>query len=691
MFLRQAMAFAGFYFINCVKGIEAKRGKEYNNITERVTFYGLYVTDNILRKKVHRMNFLGDYFAFALVGILSLFFFDGKHRLNRASRFFLAALGLTAATAVTDIYTGRLMEMSDVPLWLNMSVNTMFFLLNILTTSAIALYLFMKILEHSHNKHCMKNAVIGLSVCLGLFSIFLIGNLWTGWLFFFDEAGVYCRGPFNAVGYLIVVAQMALVVICYCRNRKNANIIMRRVLIQTFPVVVVWFVIQRTYPEIMMNSFMMSMMNVVLFLTFNGQRPGVNSLTRLNDRHRFFDVLEEGIKNHEPMQVFLVNIKNFGVINQKFGHVFGDEMLYQFAFALEKLITGSQAFHMNGTVFALTIPYNNGYAAQKHLIDLQNFLDSGMECSGEDVSLEYVAVEYRAEPQNINAAELYEMLEYAASWAYQHKLRYICCSSELRREMLRRRYLIERMQVVDREHGFETWYQPILSLASQKFCSMEALVRLVEPDGTIVSPGEFIPVAEQTGMVNSITWFVLEEACRMLHDHPELGEVSVGVNLPMAQLLESGILERINSIVDGYGIKRKRICFEFTERAILENFEQVKMMMAQFTAEGYCFFLDDFGAGYSNFNCLLQLPFQIIKLDMHLIRMDIDGSGEQKLGLIKTLSGFLKGINLVVIAEGVETLEAAQTITEMGIDRIQGYVYAKPMPEKKLLEFYKGK
>lgn len=123
------------------------------------------------------MNFLGDYFAFALVLILSLFFFDGKHRLNRASRYFVASLFLTAATSITDILTGSLLRMTGVPLWLNVSANTLYFLLNILTTSAIALYLFVKILEHSHNKHCMRNAVIGLAICLGVFCVFLFANL----------------------------------------------------------------------------------------------------------------------------------------------------------------------------------------------------------------------------------------------------------------------------------------------------------------------------------------------------------------------------------------------------------------------------------------------------------------------------------------------------------------------------------
>jgi len=622
------------------------------------------------------------------VMILALFFFDGKHRLDTTSRYYMASLCFTAATAVVDIIAVSMLNNPTIPLWLNVAANTAYFLINILATSSIALYLFTRILEHSHNKRCMRQAKIGLTVCLSVFILFLILNLWTGWLFYFDEKGAYCRGPLNVLGYVVTVVQMILVLICYLRNKRNAGTIMRRVLIQTFPIVVVWIVVQRMHPEIMMNSFIMSMMNTVLFLTFNGQRPGVQSLTRLDDRHRFLEDLERHIKNRDCIQVFMVSIKNFGVINQKHGHLFGDELLYQFAFSLEKLIADSEAFHMNGTVFALTIPYRSRYKAQKHLAALTEFLEAGIEFGGEHTALDYIAVEYLADSANTTAVQIYEVLEYAVAKTYREKKRYVCCTKELEKEMMRRQYIVERIQNIDHEHGFRVWYQPIFCVSSGKFCSMEALVRLVEPDGTMIAPGEFIGIAEETGRVKSITWFVLEEVCKMLKNHSELDDVSVSINLPMAQLLEKGFQDRMNVIVDSYGIEHRRICLEFTERAILENFEQIKSVMKQFTAEGYRFFLDDFGAGYSNFNCLLQLPFQVIKLDMDLIRMDIDNNGHQSLGLIKTLAGFLREIEMTVVAEGIETSEMAQAIVDMGIDRIQGYAYAKPMPSDKLLNFY---
>lgn len=637
------------------------------------------------------MNFIGDYFAFSLVLVLCMFFFDGKHALNRTSKYFVSFLILTAVTAMTDIIAGGMMTSAAVPLWLNMGVNTLYFIENILTTSCIALYLFNKILEHSHDKHCLIYAKRGLGICLGVYMLFVLSNFYTGWMFYFDADGVYCRGPLNGLGYTVTIIQMALVSVCYFRNRKNASATMRRVLVQIFPVAVLCIIVQRMYPEIMLNSLIMSMVATVLFLTFNGQRPGVHALTRLNDRHSFFANIDAGIKAGEEFQILLINIKNFGVINQKYGNIAGDELLYQFAFSLEKLIKNSDAFHMNGTVFALVFPYSGRPAAERNRNALLDFLKAGIRFENENINLDYVVVEYLSAADGSNAGQIYELLEYAASKAYSSKLRHILCTPELGREMLRRRYLVSRMQHIDREHGFRTWYQPIRCMATGKFSSMEALVRILEPDGSVISPAEFIPIAEQTGMVAPITWFVLEESCRMLREHPELNDTSITINLPMTQMLDRSCHTLMNSITERYGVAHRRIGIEFTERAVLENFEQIQTVMEEFVNDGYRFYLDDFGAGYSNFNCLLQLPFSNIKLDMNLIRMDISHDGQQRLGLIKTLTGFLHDLSMVVIAEGIETPEEVSALSSIGADRIQGYIYARPMAEDALLDFYRAK
>lgn len=635
------------------------------------------------------MNFIGDYFALGLVIILCIFFFDSKtsfRYMSAASKLFICCLITTALTAATDLVTGQLLELENVPLWQNMLANTLYFAVNIVATSSIALYLFTKILEHTHTQHCMRNARIGLAALFVGYMVFIVCNLWNGCLFYFDEQGNYCRGPLNALGYVVTLLQLGLVGICYFRNKQNASRPMRRVLMQMFPIVPLCIVIQRMYPEIMLNGFIMALVETVLFLSFQGQRQGVHTLTELNDRRRFFTEVDRRITQREPFQVFLINIKNFGAINQKYGHVFGDEFLYHFAFALEKVLSGSLAFHMNGTVFALILRYTYQNTADEQSGALLQFLENGIQCMNEHVVPDYVLAHYIADGMETTAAELYENMEYSCAKSHDLKQRYVRCTGDIREETARRRYLRERIQTVDKMHGFEVWFQPIQCMSTEKFCSMEALIRLRDTDGTLISPAEFIPLAEQTGHISAITWFVVEEVCRVLKYSPRLNDVSVSINLPMTQLLENGFVPRFTSIVNQAGIDHRRICIEFTERAILENFQQTQSIMQQLTREGFRFFLDDFGAGYSNFNCLLQLPFQVIKLDTCLVHSEKNGVPDYS--LVHTLTKLFHDRHLVVIVEGVETEEEVQLLADLGVDRIQGYALAKPMPVEALMKFY---
>lgn len=634
------------------------------------------------------MVFIGDYFAIALVLILCLFYFDGirsKYFITQSSKYFIFGLAFTLLTATLDILSVVLVDLPGVPLWLNVLMNSLYFIVNILTTSCIALFLFSKILEHSYDEHCMVYAKRGLMILFGVFSVFVVANIWTGWVFYFEN-GAYYRGPLNCIGYVITLCQMGLVLVCYFRNRRNASSTMRKVLIQAFPIAVLCIILQQVFPDILLNGLIMATVDTILLLTFQGERDGVHNLTKLNDRHRFFRDVENRLDRDEKLQIFLINIKNFSKINQKFGNRVGDEVLYEFAFTLERLIKNSMAFHMNGTTFALTVPYTSQGIAEEYAGKLIFFLDEGIYYNGTPIHFDSVLVEYVSVEDKEDSTEIYEKLEYAASIAYQKKNRYIRYTPDMADKMRRVHYLIERLEIVDRCHGFEVWFQPIRCLNENRFCSMEALVRLREKNGSLISPAEFIPIAEKMGMITPITWFVLDESCRLISENPILKDITVAINIPMNQLMDRGFVTRFNSIVDRYNIPHEKICLEFTERALLENFEKTKNIMEVLNESGYRFYLDDFGTGYSNFSCMLQLPFQFIKLDSSLTR--IKEATEDHHKLVKTLTHLFHDMNLKVIAEGAETDEEVATIASLGVDRIQGFALAKPMPVELLLEFY---
>jgi len=638
------------------------------------------------------MIYIADYFALGLVIILFMFFFGNMTTLRympASSKIFTIVLTMTGLNALIDLLAGVLLSLSGIPVWVNMLVNSLYFVCNLVTTSFIALYLFTKILEHTHRRHCKRNAYIALSIVLAFYIAVVISNIWTGVLFYFDEQGTYCRGTFNALGYFLILLQMVLVLICYFRNKESASKPMRRALINVFPVVPFCIYIQRLFPEIMLNSILLAFADTVLFMTFMSQRHGIHTLTELNDRHRFFDEVDHLISKQEPFQIYMINLKNFSAVNQKFGHLVGDEYLYQFAFALEKASKNGVAFHMNGTVFAVIMRYTYQTVAEKQSKVLLNFLDQGIAFDQYHIETEYVVSHYVADGLETTAMDIYEILEYLVVKGFAMKQRYVLFNQSVREEIERRRYLRDRLKTIDKLHGFEVWYQPIKCLATGEFCSMEALIRLREPSGELISPAEFIPLAEETGQINDITWFVLDEVCKHLRRYPELEGTSVSINLPMTQLVEKDFVPHFMGIVDRMGIEHRRICIEFTERTILENFRHTKSVMKELTDAGFRFYLDDFGVGYSNFNCLMQLPFQMIKFDSGFIQMQ--ANVDKSYSTIHALTKLFHDMGLVVVAEGAETDEEVQSLKDSGVDRVQGYVFAHPMPEKETLRFYREK
>lgn len=635
------------------------------------------------------MIFIGDYFALGLVLILSLFFFDSKASLrymNVYSKLFISALLMIAVSTVVNLYCGYLLRHPEMPGWLHVLANTLYFIVAIITTSLLALYMFHRILEHTHRRDCMRHACVGLSVVFAVYLLIVLLNLSTGWLFRILADGTYVRGPLHSLGYGASLAQLLLVLICFFRNKKNATSALSSALIMAAPILLICTVVHLSYPDISLNAFIMALISTVIFLSFQGQRQGVHTLTKLNDRHRFFFEVNRRIENADPFQVFLINVKDYGAINQKFGNKLGDEILYQFAFSLEKLLPDSITFHMSGTVFAVILQYSHQATAEKQSGVLLDFLEQGIRFSNHQIDLNYFVAHYVSDDEALCATDLYEMMEYAIHKTRQKNIPYVQCGRDDLNEVRRRRYLVERLEQIDRAHGFEVWFQPVKCIEDDAFCSMEALIRLREPDGKLISPGEFIPVAEQTGFISTVTWFVLEDVCRTLKENPALSGISVSINMPQTQLLEKGFVPRFISTVDRAGIEHRRICIEFTERAILENFQKTKLVMDELTQQGFRFFLDDFGVNYSNFNCLLQLPFQVIKLDPCLVHTGADGLPDYT--TLHTLTDLFHAMNLVVVAEGAESDEEVQALTREGVDRIQGFALARPMPTDKLLEFY---
>ena len=392
-----------------------------------------------------------------------------------------------------------------------------------------------------------------------------------------------------------------------------------------------------------------------------------------------------GIRAH----VIFIQLLQLKRVNRKYGVQVGDGLLEEMGEYLKNLEEGYIAYRTNNSRFMLLGPECPKEKADELLGRIrQRFEDVWLvETDGErhEVLAKAYFIHFFLEPKETEN-DLLEKINHAASvFRLRERKGILFFNEELNADMLHNRYVMEEVRYAVENKTFQIYYQPIYDCGQGGFVSAESLIRLFGRDGTFLSPGEFIPMAEENGLIDSISWIVLEKVCRFLGEHPQLPLKNISINMTGQQILDPTFIGRIEGNLDQYGVDGSRLRIEITERTITEDYAEVRKVMAYLAGKGIQFYLDDFGTGYSNLASMLSLPFEAIKFDQSLINM-MNGT-DKGLRTISLLADIMHENDYYIVAEGVETAEQMKLAKERSLDRIQGYYYAKPMPGEDLVSF----
>jgi EAL domain-containing protein (putative c-di-GMP-specific phosphodiesterase class I) len=210
-------------------------------------------------------------------------------------------------------------------------------------------------------------------------------------------------------------------------------------------------------------------------------------------------------------------------------------------------------------------------------------------------------------------------------------------------------------------------------------CSRSALLRLADDDGQPISPDEFIPVAEEIGLINDIGRWVLREACRAARDWPD--DLFVAVNLSAAQFAGEDMAARVREVLEWSKLRPGRLELEVTESLLITDTDRVLRDLKAIRALGPTLALDDFGTGYSSLSYLWRFPFDKLKVDRSFMG-DLTVSGTKSREILATIIALGRVLNLTITAEGVETEEQAAVLRELRCDLVQGYLYGSPVTAK---------
>ncbi|MBR2798081.1 MAG: EAL domain-containing protein [Clostridia bacterium] len=403
-------------------------------------------------------------------------------------------------------------------------------------------------------------------------------------------------------------------------------------------------------------------------------------LTGLYTRNFFFEYANRIYRYQQGwhMDAVVLNIDHFHSVNALNGREFGDRVLGIIGDGIRAFLADSNgiASRFEGDRFAILCEPQTDYQA---LLDkIQTRVNEASHIAG--IRLRMGVAPWR---EGVDPVTLFDRARAACGMVRgNYKSHLMIYDEEMyRRELLNQRLVNDLVRAVE-ERELKVFYQPKYNVQCDppRLSSAEALIRWNHPELGLVSPGTFIPLFESNGQISTVDHYVWNEAARQIAEWREKFGVTlpVSVNLSRVDVFDPSLEERLESLVERYGLDHKALKLEVTESAYTENAEQMIELINRLRGRGFEIEMDDFGSGYSSLNMLSSMPIDVLKMDMKFVRNIVQSEKDFRLvGVVLDIARYLK---VPVVAEGVETEEQLNMLKEAGCDLIQGYYFSRPVP-----------
>lgn len=420
-------------------------------------------------------------------------------------------------------------------------------------------------------------------------------------------------------------------------------------------------------------------------LTDMSQRGLFDTLTGLPNRHLMLDrlrhALRRGGRENKRSVLMVIDIHKFSLINDSLGHYVGDQVIQQFAQRLQNCVrAGDTVAHMGGDAFAVLLEAMSSEPDIIMILErIQHQPNLTFDIQGHHVTINVnigIVSDIGLYTQADDALRNAEVAMYHARAKHQA---YMFFDTSMLSVLVARHELESEMRHGLRAQEFFLLFQPIVSLKNGYIQGFEALVRWQHPEKGVVSPAQFIPVAEETGLIIPLGEWVLREACQQMVSWNEKhkGQGFVSVNLSAKQLAQPDLIRQVKTILRETGLDPHYLKLEITESAIIKDPQAVRAVLEQLQELGIRICMDDFGTGYSSLSYLHTLPLSTIKIDRSFIsRLSSD---QGSLAIVRAVTELARHMNLDVVSEGVELQEQVEYLKGLECPYAQGYLFARPM------------
>jgi len=505
-------------------------------------------------------------------------------------------------------------------------------------------------------------------------------------IFTIDENNVYIRLPQVYIIYFFMFCYLAAGFVILLKNRRAVSKMSVYIIILFSGTSFISSLFQMYFPDSSMHSLIISLNVLIVSLTVQKSEDTSDAITGLYNQTAFEAMNFKRFVGGEKFHILGIVFDDLPFLTSTLGMRHINELLKQSSAFLKNTLKNVDVYHFNDGKFCIAFRNNDLEAVYECIDAIKERFVHPWKLNSIEVKI-FPRISIISCPKDADSTEtVIELFELLSS-DDKYKQEGVILASSMDTAIRKRSAYIDRtVKNAISEGLLDVFYQPIYCTKQKRIIGAEALIRMKDEWGKYISPEEFIPIAEKNGTILRLGEFVFEKVCRLLSEiKPEdFGIQKIDINLSVVQCMQETLADQILNIASLYRIPSSLLNLEITETAAAYSQDTLKSNMNKLSFAGIELSLDDYGSGYSNIGYMINLPFDMIKIDKSIVwNAFLDDKSYTALAFTISMINALK---MTVLAEGIETKEQADSLTSLGCHFLQGYYFSEPLPKDVFLQ-----
>ncbi len=625
-----------------------------------------------------------EYASIALLMMLLVLYCARRKYPGMSNIVYLSMIVCTFLSALTHIFAIKSLPVADsLPLALNYVIHISYLIFYDLQGIVFLMYVNAVTKRNSVSK-ANRWFFIGLTAFEVLM---LVTTPFTKLIIYFDENMQYKHGPLFGIYFVIAVLILIYASVIFVNYRKKLSL-MQGISIVTFEVLTMGAtILQLLVNRAVVGNFVASLSLVMFLVVLQNPDDFTDKAADCYNYDAFFLSVEARLSKKKPFSIAAFRFDGLNYISGLYQVSDRGVISKALATRLKVEFQTDAIYHLGSCEFAIFTNERRRLTEEYLTERIQRIFARPVNIHGIEAVLtpKICLVRY---PDFVTSPEdVRDAVEFSLKNSRKSEGSVFVASADAITAKKREMHILSTIKSSIVNKSFEMYYQPIYNPAEKGFVCAEALIRMRDSELGFVSPEEFIPLAEANGMIIEISEIAFHQVCRFLKSGQaqKMGVKYIEVNLSVLQCVQEELADSLLSIMDSYGIPPEQINFEITETAGLANYDALLKNMNTLISKGVTFSMDDYGTGFSTANYLISLPMDIVKIDKSILWPAMES--QEAFVILRHTVEMLKSLKKKIVVEGVETVEMAQLLIDMGCDYLQGFYYQRPVPMREYIAF----